>query len=235
MVGFGGRSSYMALLSFYAFPVGEIHVVSLLCNIIVVSGSAHVYMKKHMPEWRRVLPMVLISIPFYFIGAALKFTHSNLYMLLGVNLIIVSVVLWVRTKSNETYTAAKGGTLNVLADGLIGGYIGFLSSLLGMGGGIFLAPLLNFRKWDNPKKIATLAAIFVFTNSICSMVQVVGDIPQVVDYQRTIALSVAVLAGGQIGARLGVYRLSVAMIRRVTAFLVFLAGLEVLSRHLPVF
>lgn len=234
IVGFGGRNSYIALLGFYAIPIKEMYFIALLCNIIVVSVCAFVFLKKYQLDWKRVFPIVILSIPFSFLGAGIKVAHSNLFLILGVNLLIVGVALWIKSKGRQVYMVAKTDKYTYLKDAFIGAYIGFLSSMLGIGGGIFLAPLLNFRKWDNPKKIATIAALFILANSICSFSIILYDLPKDINYIRLASLCIAVFVGGQIGSRLGVYKLSVMVIRRLTALIVVITGLEVLSHHLPI-
>ena len=236
MVGFGGRNSYVAVLGFYALPYDEIRLTALICNIVVVSGSSYVYLRKYNVDWRKIVPLVLVSIPFSFIGAQIKISHTNAYIVLGINLMIVATVLWVKTRGRDIYTVAHPGKAPILKDALIGGYIGFLSSMLNIGGGIFLAPLLNFRKWDNPKKIATISALFILANSICSLAIVLSARRPAAppNIGRIALLCIAVLIGSQIGARIGAHKMNIAAIRRLTAALVFLTGLEVLARHLPV-
>ena len=234
VVGFGGRNSYIALLSLYAIPYKETMLIALLCNILVVASGAFVYFKKHQLDWRRVLPIVLVSVPFSFLGTRYKVGHQNLYLILGTNLVIISSILWYKTKERELYTVAHNRKLSYVVDGLIGGYIGFLSSLLGIGGGVFLAPMLNFRKWDNPKKIATICAIFILANSICGLTMLTNHMPKNINTIRLASLCFAVLIGGQLGARIGANKLSVGTIRKLTALLVFITALEILSRHLPV-
>jgi uncharacterized membrane protein YfcA len=107
--------------------------------------------------------------------------------------------------------------------------------MVGIGGGIFLSPLLNLLKWDTPKKIAATASVFILVNSVSGIAGQLSQLPAGIDFTRIAVLCVAVLAGGQLGSRMGAIRFNPLLIRRLTAALVFFAGVEVLSKHLPWF
>lgn len=104
--------------------------------------------------------------------------------------------------------------------------------MLGIGGGIFLSPLLNLIRWDNPKKIAATASVFILVNSISGIAGQLLQLPPAINYVRILLLCLAVFAGGQLGSRLAIMRFNPLMIRRTTAMLIFVAGLEVLYKHL---
>jgi uncharacterized membrane protein YfcA len=121
---------------------------------------------------------------------------------------------------------------NYLKDGFIGGAIGFLSGMVGIGGGIFLSPVLNLMKWDTPKKIAATASFFILVNSISGIAGQLSALPNGINYTHIGLLSAAVLIGGQAGSRIGVKKFNPMVIRRVTALVVFIAGIEVLHKHI---
>jgi uncharacterized membrane protein YfcA len=131
--------------------------------------------------------------------------------------------------------AAIPGKYHYVKDGLLGGSIGFLSGMVGIGGGIFLSPLLNLLKWDTAKKIAATASVFILVNSISGIAGQLTALPSSIDFRRVILLCLAVLLGGQVGSRMGAAKFNPLVIKRVTALLVFFAGVEVLSRHLHFF
>lgn len=228
-VGFGGGSSYLAILAIYALPFQEIRLIALCCNIIVVAGSILVYQRKHQINWRKIFPLAIASVPMAYIGATLRISQQTFFILLGVTLLIASVLLWINTKSGED------AEINVkpvpLRDAALGGAVGLLSGMVGIGGGIFLSPLLNLSKWDTPKKIAATASVFILVNSISGIIGQLQHLPDQLSWKTVALLMLAVLAGGQLGARTGAIKFNPLMIRRITAILVFLAGLEVLHKH----
>ena len=231
-VGFGGGSSYLAVLALYALPFKEMRLIALICNIIVVTGGAIVFIKNKQFEGKKILPLVFVSVPLAFIGARMKLGEDVFFILLGCSLLIAAVLLWVKTKASEEIVAQKPNTVK---DGIIGGAIGFLSGMVGIGGGIFLSPILNLMKWDTSKKIAATASIFILVNSISGLAGQLSYIPQDIDYKRIVILCCAVLVGGQLGSRMGAVKFNLLVVKRVTAVLVFVAGIEVLYKHLPWF
>jgi hypothetical protein len=139
-------------------------------------------------------------------------------------------LLWIKTKKNDA--GAQAAKENYIKDGLLGGVIGFLSGMVGIGGGIFLSPLLNLSKWDAAKKIAATASVFILVNSIAGIAGQLSQLPADLNYSRIAILCVAVLIGGQLGSRMGATRFNHLVIRRMTSILVFAAGIEVLAKHI---
>jgi len=234
-VGFGGGSSYLAILALYALPYKEIRLIALLCNIIVVTGGTIIFIRNKQTDWKKTLPVAVLSVPMAFLGARMKLSQDTFFVVLGCSLLAAAVLLWIRTRPGDIEPTGTAGNTHYLKDGLIGGAIGFLSGMVGIGGGIFLSPLLNLMKWDTPKKIAATSSVFILVNSISGIAGQLSTFPGGINIERIIILCVAVLAGGQLGSRLGAVRFNPLLIRRVTALLVFFAGTEVLYRHLSWF
>jgi len=229
-VGFGGGSSYLAVLAVYGLPFQEIRFIALACNIIVVAGSILVYHRHQQINWRKILPLVAASIPLAFLGAMLRISQQTFFILLGITLLLASILLWVNTKSRaEADITVRARPTR---DAFLGGAVGLLSGMVGIGGGIFLSPLLNLAKWDTPKKIAATASVFILVNSISGIIGQLQHPASELDWKTIVLLLVAVLAGGQLGARTGAIKFNPLTIRRITAVLVFVAGLEVLHKHL---
>lgn len=231
-VGFGGGSSYLAILAMYALPYKEIRLIALICNIIVVTGGTIVFVKNKQFEGRKILPLVLLSVPAAYLGAKMKLSENVFFIILGVSLLIAAILLWIKTKAADEQTEKPA---HVVGDGAIGGAIGFLSGMVGIGGGIFLSPILNLMKWDTSKKIAATASMFILVNSVSGLMGQLSEIPADMDTKRIVFLCGAVLLGGQLGSRMGAVKFNLLVVKRVTAVLVFVAGVEVLFKHLPWF
>ncbi len=226
-VGFGGGSSYLAILAVAGLPFQEIRLTALLCNIIVVSGGTLIFFQNKQLDARKILPLVAISIPAAFLGAKMRISQETFYMLLGGSLLVASALLWLQPQKQEADSVASPQPVR---DGLLGGGIGLLSGMVGIGGGIFLSPLLHFFRWDTARKIAATASVFILVNSLSGIAGQLAHLPSDLHWNRIALLGAAVLVGGQAGSRISLSYFNPLLIRRLTAVLVFLAGLEVLTK-----
>lgn len=226
-VGFGGGSSYLALLAVAAINYELIRPTALFCNIIVVTGGTIIFYRAGKLDLKKSWPFVAASIPAAFFGGYYPIKERSFFIILGCTLVIASFLLWYRVKSNDSEGKSGHQGLNLL----LGSGIGFLSGLVSIGGGIFLSPVLHLIKWDDAKKISALASFFILVNSVSGLA---GQFTQgaVFDWQFTWPLLLAVLAGGQIGSRLGANVFNPVYIKRITAVLILAAGLNILRNHL---
>lgn len=232
-VGFGGGSSYLAILMLYGLPLAEMKLTALICNIIVVTGGTMLFIRQGQINWRKVLPLALVSVPMAYIGGRMPLKQDVFFIILGCSLLVASILLWIRQqKADGKLPSEKNTTIREM---LIGAAIGFLSGLVGIGGGIFLSPVLNLVRWDTPKKIAATASVFILVNSISGIAGQLSNPPQHLDTMRIALLCGAVLIGGQLGSRMATLKFDHQVIRRMTALLVFVAGIEALHKHLHLF
>ena len=229
-VGFGGGSSYLAVLAMYSLPYQEIRLTALICNVIVVIGGVYIYLKNEQIEWKKVLPITLVSVPMAFLGAIVKINQETFFFILGVTLIIAAILLWIKTDRENEVKITENSRSSLVRNSFLGGGIGFLSGLVGIGGGIFLSPLLNLMKWDTPRKIAATSSVFILVNSISGIFGQLSKLSVDMDYFRIVSLCFAVLIGGQIGARMSL-KWNPLIIKRMTAVLVLVAGVNVLIKY----
>ncbi|MBT1703512.1 sulfite exporter TauE/SafE family protein [Chryseosolibacter indicus] len=225
-VGFGGGSSYLALLAVTGVQFDVIRPTALLCNIVVVTGGTYIFYKEGKLDLKKCWPFIAISIPLSFIGGIWKLEQDTFFLLLGLCLILASILLWIQPGKVEN---VKSG--NIVFNSSIGGAIGLLSGLVGIGGGIFLSPILHLLKWDDAKRISALASLFILVNSVSGLA---GQITKIQDmrWPFILPLAVAVLAGGQLGSRLGIHKFNQVHIKRVTSILILIAGINILKDHL---
>ncbi|WP_054509764.1 sulfite exporter TauE/SafE family protein [Chryseobacterium sp. ERMR1:04] len=228
-VGFGGGSSYLAILAMYSLPHQEIRLIALICNIIVVVGSVYIYVKNKQTDWKKILPITIVSVPMAYLGAIVKISQSTFFMMLGVSLIIAAVLLWIKIDGSAE-TPAKDQKSDIVKNSFLGGGIGFLSGMVGIGGGIFLSPILNLMKWDVPKKIAATASVFILANSIAGISGQLTQLSGNMLNMKILYPCLSVFIGGQLGSRISV-RWNPIVIKRVTAVLVFSAGINILIKH----
>ncbi|CAN0600768.1 unnamed protein product, partial [Ectocarpus sp. 12 AP-2014] len=222
-----GGSSYLALLSIVFISFFTIRSVALVCNLVVVSGSTYLYFKNGHARLSDFLPFVLTSIPLTFLGATFKLQENVFFTILGIALVWSAIFL-----AGETFSIGekRAGTkvYPKYLSYLLGAGIGFLSGLVGIGGGIFLAPILNHLQWDKAIKIAALASFFILVNSICGLIGLAHSDTLELPWKETLCLVATVFVGGQIGVRLSLKTLSAKGIKRGTAILVFVVGLRIL-------
>ena len=225
-VGFGGGSSYIALLALYGYSYEVIPSLALICNLIVVSGGLVLFFKRGHFAPRLFWPFALSSIPFSFFGGLIPISNELFLLVLGVSLLLAGLKLLFidRLKPCESHSLPSPFIALALGAGL-----GFLSGLVGIGGGIFLSPLLLLMRWGEPKQIAATAAAFIFVNSLAGLLgQIVKTGPET-ELWSYWPLFIAVFVGGQIGSRLSSgTRVSQKAIKMLTAGLVIFVGLRIL-------
>ncbi len=226
-VGFGGGSSYLALLAVVGVNLEIIRPCALICNIIVVTGGTYVFWRSGALDLRKGWPFLSASIPLAFIGGYWQIEDVRFFFtLLGSTLIIASVLLWVQPDSSQTDRFN-----NRLFNAGLGGGIGFLSGFVGIGGGIFLSPILHLLNWAEPRKISALASVFILANSLSGLAGVLTRSASV-EWRFVVPLLIAVFLGGQIGSRLGARKFNPLYIKRITAVVIFFAAVKILRDQL---
>jgi uncharacterized protein len=224
-VGFGGGSSYLALLAILQVPFETLRPTALLCNIIVVTGGTIIFLKDRKLDLKRCWPFLVASIPLAFVGGLWKIDESSFFIILGICLVAASFLLWLQPEKLQRIKSS-----NLVLNAGIGGGVGFLSGLVGIGGGIFLSPLLHLIDWDEAKKISALASVFILVNSVSGLTgQLIRSTD--IDWHFILPLLLAVFVGGQIGSRLGARKFNPIYIKRVTAVLILAAGINILKDH----
>ena len=230
-VGFGGGSSYLAILALTGIAYTQIPSIALLCNIVVVSGNVFFYRKQKLYNWKKVLPLVLFSIPMAFIGGYLKISQTLFFILLAISLITAAIFMWISNKVSNPNNGVSNLSLGKNAG--YGGVIGFISGIVGIGGGIFLAPILHLTHWGRPKKIAATASFFILVNSIAGLAGHYVNPNFSIDWNLATILLLTVFVGGQIGNRLGASILSPIKLKKATAILIAFVGVRILLKYLP--
>jgi uncharacterized protein len=204
-----------------------IRPAALLCNIIVVSGGTYIFWKAGTLDIRKSWPFLVTSIPMAFAGGLWKIGNASyFFILLGTCLLLAAFLLWL-----QPVASSQRGLKNPLVNTLVGGLIGFLSGLVGIGGGIFLSPILHLFHWDEAKKISALASLFILLNSISGLA---GQITRTteIEWGFILPLLVAVFLGGQVGSRLGSRKFEPMYIKRITSLVIFAAAIKILKDHL---
>ena len=218
-VGFGGGSTYLALFLIWDVPYYIIPIMALFCNMIVVSGNCFNYIKAGNHNLKLLIPYLIGSIPLAFIGGSLQIEKDFFEILLFIVLTLAGFLLLFKFRSyednNETYR-----NIPKIISIIIGGILGFISGVVGIGGGIFLSPILFLIKAGKPKHIVTTASIFILINSISGISgQLTKDLV-LTEIQNYWFLFLAVFVGGQIGNHLNLKIFPARILALVTAGLV---------------
>ena len=231
-VGFGGGSTYLALLLIWDVPYYIFPVIALFCNVIVVSGNSINYVRAGNLNRRLIIPYLIGSIPFAFLGGSINIDKYIFEILLFFVLSVAGILLLINSNSFKSENI-KIKKINNFISILIGSILGFVSGIVGIGGGIFLSPILFLMKAGYPKQIATTASLFILINSISGILgQLTKEnvINEILNYWP---LFIVVLLGGQLGNLLNLRFLSNKILAVMTSLLViFVAirlGLRLLS------
>ncbi len=223
-VGFGGGSTYTALLVASGADYRIIPLVALTCNVIVVSGNSARYAKQRLVEWRKLFPLIALSIPAAWIGGQLDVSETVFIGLLWIALLLAGLRLLTAKPVIDT---VKYRTTPIWQSLGLGAAIGFYSGLVGIGGGIFLAPILHFRRWGSAKAIAAACSVFILVNSIAGLAGQWTKLASTAQLSEALTywpILPAVLIGGFIGNRFGVFKLTQHVVKRLTAILILVVA-----------
>ena len=227
-VGFGGGSTYIALLALSGKTAEVIPLIALPCNIAVVSVGSYLAVHRRDFDWRLSVPFFVTSVPMAFVGGLIPLDASLYFLLLGLSLAIAGVSLIVRTAPNDATTSRKRSWRLASA---IGAGLGLLSGMVGIGGGIFLAPILHHLRWASSKTIAALCSFFILINSLSGLAGQIlktGTAAAVSGFYEAIPLLIAVVIGGVIGGKVVIEGVTNQRIAQLTGLLVCVIGLRIL-------
>jgi len=224
-VGFGGGSTYLALLLIWDIPYYIFPVIALICNIIVVSSNSINYIRAGNHNFKLLVPFLIGSIPFAFFGGTLKIDKEIFEIILFFVLSIAGVLLLINNKSYQNNNLIIKKT-NSLINLMIGAVLGLVSGIVGIGGGIFLSPILFLIKAEKPKVIATTASMFILINSISGILGQLTKKNILIELPSYLSLFVCVLLGGLIGNYLNLKIFTGRVLAILTSVLVIFVSIR---------
>lgn len=226
-VGFGGGSTYIALLALSGHPAEVIPLIALPCNIAVVTVGSYLAVRRRDFDWRLSIPFFVASVPMAFIGGLIPLDASLYFLLLGMSLVLAGISLMLRIAPDDRALSQRRWGLA----GGIGAGLGLLSGMVGIGGGIFLAPILHHLRWASSKTIAALCSFFILINSLSGLAGQIlktGVASAVSGISATMPLLFAVVIGGIIGGRFVIEGVANQRVAQLTGLLVLVVGLRIL-------
>ncbi len=232
-VGFGGGSTYTALLTLAGTDFQSLPAISLICNIIVVTGGAIRFIRAGAIRWSRLIPLIALSAPLAWLGGLTPIKQSTFTVVLAVSLLVAGILLLTQ-RERRTDNEPIRNNANAF-DLFAGAASGYLAGLVGIGGGIFLAPILHLTRWGSPRTIAAASCMFILVNSISGLIGqfmklgIAGGSTVITHYWP---LAIAVFIGGQIGSFASLKLLSQTLIRRATAVLILYVAAQLLWKLL---
>ena len=228
-VGFGGGSTYLALLLLWEVPYYIFPVIALICNIIVVTNNSLNYIRTKNHNFSLLIPFLIGSVPMAFFGGSLLIQKEIFEILLFIILSLAGLLLLINNKSyNDKHLKIK--KLFFIPSLLIGSVLGFISGIVGIGGGIFLSPILFLLKADKPKVISSTASFFILINSISG---ILGQFTKTNIFNEIILyipLFIFVLIGGLIGNYLNLKVFNGRVLAIVTSMLVIFVAIRMAYR-----
>ena len=224
-VGFGGASTYLALLLLWGVPYHIFPIIALACNIIVVSGNSFNYTRAGNLNLKLLFPYLLGSIPFAFLGGTIQIEKELFEIILFFVLAISGGLLLINFKSYDD-NIENYRTLPIYISVLIGLVLGFVSGIVGIGGGIFLSPILYLFKAAKPKHITTTVSLFILINSIFGLIGQFSKNQNLFELKDFLLLLIAVFIGGQIGNFINLKLISSKILALITSLLVIFVAVR---------
>ncbi len=219
--GHAGASAYLAAMALFGVAPGVMKPTALVLNIAVATIGTVRFARARAVPWESVGPICLGSIPAAFLGGSLRLGPGAYVLVLGAALIVAAVFLWIPPKPRPLRSAPRSAWL-----ALIGASMGFVAGLTGIGGGVFLSPLLMLTGWQDPRRTSGAAAVFILANSLAGLAGHASSTRLVPPEAALLAL--CAVAGGLVGSWFGARRFRPLALRRTHATILVVSGVKLL-------
>lgn len=223
--GHAGATAYLAIMALFSVAPAIMRPTALVMNIAVAAIGSTRFIRARAVPWYLLRPLCLGSIPAAFVGGRIKLSAGTYILILGAVLLVAAFFLWLRPKGPVTRAPPRFGWLVA-----IGSALGFLAGLTGIGGGIFLSPLLILSGWEEPRRTSGAAALFILVNSVLGLLGQLSSVPNLP--RQGLLLAITAVVGGLVGSWLGVNRLRPLVLRRVHAVILVVSGTKLLLEGL---
>ena len=223
--GHAGASAYLAAMALFGVAPAVMRPTALVMNIAVATIGTTRFVRARAVPWHLLRPLCLGSVPAAFLGGAMRLSPGAYLFVLGAALLVASALLWLRPKMQTMRTPPRAPALVA-----IGALLGLVAGMTGIGGGVFLSPLLILNGWEEPRRTSGAAVVFILANSILGLL---GQASTMVHVPPQAALlGIVAVTGGLVGSWLGVNRLAPLALRRVHAVVLLVSGAKLLFEGL---
>ncbi len=224
-VGHGGASGYLAVFSLLAFAPKEMATTALLLNVIVATISFVTYFRTGFFSWRLTYPFLIGSVPLALLGGTLHISSYVYTLLLAIALLAAAARLIVKVESRVATDQAHTIPPLWMAI-LIGSAIGFISGVVGVGGGIFLSPLILFMGWSEPKRTSTISALFIVFNSVAGLIG--RHVEDTLVWENYLPFMITAILGGFAGSWWGAKIISSSLLRKLLGVVLIIASIKLI-------
>jgi uncharacterized membrane protein YfcA len=221
-VGQAGGTSFLALMALVSFSKSEMRPTALLLNIVASSYSTWLFNRGKFVDWAKLTPLLVASVPTALVGGLIVLDERSYKSVTGLVLLSAAIVLAFR----KVHDGETDRPIPLWGAIIIGAAVGFVSGVTGVGGGVFLAPILIALHWASPRQTAALSSPFIWANSVVGLAGAiyVGQTPNA----DTWLYALAALAGAMIGTKVGLRWLSQTTTRYLLAAILCAAGIQLL-------
>ncbi len=220
-VGHGGASGYLALFALLGAAKSTVVPIALILNILVASIGFVIYLRSGFFSFRLLLPFIVSSVPAAYIGGWIHLSSTTFSLILGLALVLAALRMLFLREVKAVTTEVHGGQ-SWASSLLIGLALGFIAGMVGIGGGVFLSPILLFLKWADVKQTAAVSSAFIVLNSLSGLA---GHLSRgIVAADSMALLGVFVLAGGLVGSYLGARRIRPLLLQVLLGVVLLIAG-----------
>jgi len=218
-VGLGGASSYTALMAIFGMNTVAIPTISLSLNLFVTSIGSYNFIRNKHGNIKLIVPFLITSMPMAYLGGSIKLPKEIFYWALLISLVFVAVRIYFWENTTIKLNIGQKGKLIISL--LSGSILGLIAGIVGIGGGIYLIPLIIILGLGTEKEAATCGAIFVWLNSFSGLLSRIQY--NAVDLTNYIALIIAVIVGGTLGSFVGSFKFSPKVMEKVLGLVIIIA------------
>lgn len=218
-VGLGGGSSYTALMAIFGISTMAIPMISLSLNLFVTSVGSFNFIRNKHARIKLVLPFLISSIPMAYLGGSLKIPKEIFYWVLLISLVFVAVRIYIWQNTSIKFNI--GQKEKIIISLIAGSVLGLVAGIVGIGGGIYLVPLIIILGLGTEKEAAACGAIFIWLNSCSGLLSRLQH--NSIDLTNYIPLIVAVLAGGALGSFMGSFKFSPKVMEKMLGAVILVA------------